>query len=242
MCSLSLCSGRLSRYAWRGCGVTVLALTMFSSVSAQPPLTATTLDELVSRCAPEISPVTMRYLINIESGFQPFSLNINRKLQSQSLLFKDALSAMAMANKLIKQGENIDMGLGQINSTTMQRLGLSVADIYDPCTNLTASAEVLKQCYNRALRIYPAGQVALTHALSCYNTGNFKGGLVNGYVAKLQNLATRQPERVPELLGVNRQSEQSVVSKSVPLTVSAQGELDAFSQAGNEDAFTARVP
>ena len=220
----------------------MLALTMFSSVSAQSPLTATTLDELVSRCAPEISPVTMRYLINIESGFQPFSLNINRKEQSQSLLFKDALSAMAMANKLIKQGENIDMGLGQINSTTMQRLGLSVADVYDPCTNLTASAEVLKQCYNRALRIYPAGQVALTHALSCYNTGNFKGGLVNGYVAKLQNLATRQPEHVPELLGVTRQSAQSVVSKSVPLTVSAQGELDAFSQAGNEDAFTTREP
>ena len=242
MSSISLSSRRLRHNAWRTCGLIVLALTMFSSVSAQSPLTATTLDELVSRCAPEISPVTMRYLINIESGFQPFSLNINRKVQSQSLLFKDALSAMAMANKLIKQGENIDMGLGQINSTTMQRLGLSVADVYDPCTNLTASAEVLKQCYNRALRIYPAGQIALTHALSCYNTGNFKGGLVNGYVEKLQNLATRQPEQVPELLGVTRQSAQSVVPKSVTLTTSAQGELDAFSQAGNEDAFTARVP
>lgn len=220
----------------------MLALTLLSSVYAHPPLTATSLNELVSRCAPEISPVTMRYLINIESGFQPFSLNINRKVQSQSFTFKDALSAMAMANKLIKQGENIDMGLGQINSTTMQRLGLSVADIYDPCTNLTASAEVLKQCYKRALRIYPAGQVALTHALSCYNTGNFKGGLANGYVAKLQNLATQQSEQVPELLGVDLQGEQSVLSKPVSLTVSAQGELDAFSRAENKDAFTARAP
>lgn len=238
---MNLIAIKRKRYRLKQLGIMLLAIAPWAYAQSQTLPHSVDFDQLVSRCAPDVSPVTMHYLVNIESAYQPFSLNINRRSHSQTLNFNDALSAIAMANKLIQQGENIDMGLGQINSITMQRLGLSVAEIYDPCTNLTTSAEVLKQCYTRALRTYPSGQIALTHALSCYNTGNFKRGLTNGYVAKLQKLAAHHQEIVPELTTEHSEVSTHSASETLAVTVSQYGERDAFSQAGNEDAFNQKI-
>ena len=81
------------------------------------------------------------------------------------------------------------MGLAQINSNNLVGLGLSVDDIFKPCINLRASQTILKACYDSALKSYPAGQVALRHALSCYNTGSLINGISNGYVTKVINVA-----------------------------------------------------
>jgi type IV secretion system protein VirB1 len=50
---------------------------------------------------------------------------------------------------------------------------------------------VLLDCFSRAPATIP--QVALRQALSCYNTGGFRDGFNNGYVAKV----LRAPVVVP---------------------------------------------
>lgn len=191
---------------------------------------------LIEKCAPDVSPVTMRYLLRVESNFEPYSLNINTKPSSKSLLFKDAISAIAMANKLFSQGANIDMGLGQINSGTMQRLSLSVAELYDPCLNISASATVLKACYLHARKAFPAEQDALKHALSCYNTGDFQRGITNGYVNKLQKLAATHALVVPELLATENATALNA-ERTKRATFTKEGEEDVFGTAVNQEAF-----
>lgn len=133
------------------------------------------------------------------------------------------------------------MGLGQINSATMQNLGLSVAELYDPCLNIRASATILKACYRRAKAEFPDDQQALKHALSCYNTGHLQHGITNGYVNQIQKLATGQALVVPTLLA----EPESLPAASLNTvqggkTITKEGEEDAFGRATNQDAFSQR--
>ena len=66
----------------------------------------------------------------------------------------------------------------------MNRVGLSVADAFDPCKNLKAAGTIFNTGFQAAMQQYPEGQ-ALQAALSAYNTGNFVQGFSNGYVGKV---------------------------------------------------------
>jgi type IV secretion system protein VirB1 len=54
----------------------------------------------------------------------------------------------------------------------------------DPCENLAAGALVLTDFFLSAAPRYSAPQAALQAALSAYNTGSFRRGFENGYVAR----------------------------------------------------------
>ena len=196
---------------------------------------------LIEKCAPDVSSLTMSYLLKVESNYAPFSLHINSKPVAKLLQFNDAISAIAMANQLIAEGNNIDMGLGQINSASMQKLGLSVAEMYDPCLNISASATILKACYRRAKVDFQDDQQALKHALSCYNTGHLQHGIANGYVNKLQKLATTQTLVVPALLAEPESLPATSLNREQGgETITKEGEEDAFGTAANQDAFSRR--
>ena len=90
-----------------------------------------------------------------------------------------------MAHRLIRQGYNIDLGLGQINSANLGWLGLSVEDAFEPCRNLAAAARVLATNYQAVARFAPSPDHAIATALSLYNTGDRRRGFRNGYVARV---------------------------------------------------------
>jgi type IV secretion system protein VirB1 len=46
-------------------------------------------------------------------------------------------------------------------------------------------AQILTDCYGRALKKYRDEQVAIRAALSCYQSGNFSTGFRTGYVGKV---------------------------------------------------------
>lgn len=144
---------------------------------------------LVMVCAPFVASNTMMAVLQHESKGNPWALGVNGEQKFQRPT--DYASAVLEAKRLIAKGASIDMGLMQINSRTMVNLGLTVEQVYDPCSNVYAGGVVLTRNYVKASEQYGDSQSALLAALSAYNTGNFRSGLKNGYVRLVLNQAQR---------------------------------------------------
>ncbi|WOE76739.1 lytic transglycosylase domain-containing protein [Alterisphingorhabdus coralli] len=136
---------------------------------------------LVAQCAPHVAPDTMMAIVQTESARKPWAIGVNRSAGIKPPRSRD--EAERQARRLIKAGKNIDMGLAQINSANLPKLGLSVSEVFDPCTNLAAGAKILTDNYRRARA--QGHRTPLQAALSAYNTGSFSRGFRNGYVRKV---------------------------------------------------------
>jgi type IV secretion system protein VirB1 len=184
----------------------------------------TTLALLVAQCAPSVAPSTMTAVVTTESRGNPFTIGVNRaaRLVRQPT---DFLSAVTTAKRLIARGFNIDLGIAQINSANLTRLGLSVEDAFDPCRNLAASARVLSLNYSKASRrLAPAA--ALGAAISMYNTGSPERGFRNGYVARVYRAAAYTVPALP----VRTSDSSTVIAGTTP------------ANPGNDSATIASVP
>lgn len=141
------------------------------------------LDALIAQCAYNTHPDTVKAIIQVESAGNPYAIGVNFG-GSNGRKPNNANEAALIARNLIANGKNIDMGLMQINSANMRRLGLSTEAMFDPCTNIRIGTKILSANYAQAVDIYGPGENALRAALSAYNTGSMVKGLRNGYVAK----------------------------------------------------------
>lgn len=144
---------------------------------------------LIQTCSPDVGYSTMRAIVRVESGGNPWAINSNTLKRSFNFETRD--EAELAATQMLRRGHNIDMGLGQVNSRNLPGLGLSVSQIFEPCRNLTASAKILKDAFASSWAIhYAKGEaMVLRHAISRYNTGNDWNGMKNGYVAKVEAAA-----------------------------------------------------
>jgi type IV secretion system protein VirB1 len=140
----------------------------------------------IERCAPDVDPLTMRAIVQVESGGHPWAININRGYQLVRQPRSQAEAAVT-ARHLVRLGYNIDVGHAQVNSSNWFWLGLNSASAFDRCTNLRAAQMLLVDCFKRAPSKQP--QLALREALSCFNTGNFTAGFSNGYVMRVLRAA-----------------------------------------------------
>ena len=149
---------------------------------------------LANACAPQVASETLQAVVRVESGFDALAIGVNGApgLRARA---KTAQEAGATARALIRQGRSVDLGLGQINSANLNRLGLSIEAAFDPCRNLTAAAQILSEGYAKARPRHADDQAALRAALSLYNTGHETRGLKNGYVAKVLAAAPSAPAR-----------------------------------------------
>ncbi|MDD2765500.1 MAG: lytic transglycosylase domain-containing protein [Opitutaceae bacterium] len=135
---------------------------------------------LANRCAPEVAPGTLAAVAGAESGFNTLAIHDNTTRQSVAPL--DPAGAIAVAKGLISAGHSVDLGLMQIDSANLSRLGLTVATAFDACSSVRAAGVVLSGDYQ------PDGagsQAALLTALSRYNTGTAWLGFQNGYVGRV---------------------------------------------------------
>jgi type IV secretion system protein VirB1 len=132
-------------------------------------------DHLIRVCAPDVGYNTMKALVVLESGNNPWVIRDNTTKQAFILSSKE--ETVSKATKLIDQAHNIDIGLAQINSSNLNKLNLSVQQIADPCTNLMASSTILRNFYSQAVKRFFDKQQAVLHTLSAYNTGSFYRGL-----------------------------------------------------------------
>lgn len=139
--------------------------------------------EQMHQCAPNVSPVTLAAIIQVESGGNSYALGING-WHGKRPHPKNASQAAAFARFFISAGYSVDLGLMQINSRNLKGLGLTINQVLDPCNNMAAGSRILSRGYAGATKKFGEGQDALKAALSAYNTGNYERGFKNGYVAK----------------------------------------------------------
>lgn len=145
---------------------------------------------LAAQCAPTIAPETLLSVVQVESRFDPLAIGVNGA--PRLLVAPTSVDdAVAKAGDLVAAGRSIDLGLAQINSKNLFWLGLSLREVFDPCTNLRAAARILQDGYVRSDAIRVGEQAALKTALSYYNTGHPVRGFRNGYVGKVTAAAER---------------------------------------------------
>lgn len=135
-----------------------------------------------SECIIDVHPSTMQRVIAVESGGNPFAININGTTRQHHPTNK--YDAIRIANNYIQRGYSVDMGLTQVNSKNLRHYGVSVADMFDSCINLKTGSHILHDAYNKAWQSKQDPQGALQMALSIYNTGNTWRGFRNGYVER----------------------------------------------------------
>lgn len=133
-------------------------------------------------CAPMVAPQTINAIVQVESHGNPYAIHINH--ETHQVIAHSKEEAVLLATNAILLGKSVDMGLMQVNSQHLRQFGLSVADVFEPCTNLRAGAAILEGDYERASAQTRSPHQALVWALSAYNTGDFESGFNNGYVAK----------------------------------------------------------
>jgi type IV secretion system protein VirB1 len=146
---------------------------------------AVALGTLLNACAPNIGPRTMTAIVRVESDGNPLSIHDNTS--NVSFQPVDLVEAMAWSKALLLQHHSIDLGLAQINSANLPRLGMSLREAFDPCTNLRGGATILSSDYRSAVFQFGAGQYALRRAIGAYNTGSLFAGF--SYVDKILRAA-----------------------------------------------------
>ncbi|WP_044359413.1 lytic transglycosylase domain-containing protein, partial [Burkholderia pseudomallei] len=112
--------------------------------------------ELARTCAPDVHPLTVAYLVSAESRNNPYAINVNGG-RSLPRAPRNEQEARAAIDWLDQRGWNYDVGYAQINSANFRSLGLTGAQLLDPCTNLRASAQILGDCYARAVQAVGEG-------------------------------------------------------------------------------------
>jgi type IV secretion system protein VirB1 len=152
---------------------------------------------LAGACAPGVPPPTLLAIARVESGLDPLAIGVNGP-DAARVGASTSREAVRRAMALIASGRDIDLGLAQINVRNLPRLGLTVADAFDPCRNLAASARLLTEAYQRALPSRGEGQPALYAALSAYNTGDPDRGVRNGYVGRVLAQISPAPASAPQ--------------------------------------------
>jgi type IV secretion system protein VirB1 len=130
---------------------------------------------LMEQCAPQIAPVTLAAIVQQESGGNPLAVHDNTS--GKSYAPTTAAEAARLARELIALGHSVDIGLAQINSRNLPRLGLGVDQVLDPCQNLRAAQAVLMEGWKRS------GDLRAT--LSAYNTGKLRSPVGMAYGEKV---------------------------------------------------------
>lgn len=175
-------------------------------------LTIAAAADLARQCAPGVAVETMLSVVYTESRFNTLAIGINRGGSAKPRP-RTYAEAVTTAYALIRAGYNIDLGLGQINSSNLRKLNLSIEDAFDPCRSLAAAATILTANYLRALPRSQSTQHALATALSIYNTGKEWRGFTNGYVGRVYGSAGTI---VPGLSGLPKVQPSPVPATSRP--------------------------
>ena len=152
-------------------------------------LTMAQLDAYYAACAPAIGASTIAAIVKVESGGNPWAINDNTTRRTFGA--RTYREAVGIASNLVRIGHSVDMGLTQVNSRNLARVGMTIGEVLEPCRNLMAAARILTDCYLLAAARYGEGQGALVHALGCYNTGSLYAG--KRYVARVLAAALGRP-------------------------------------------------
>jgi len=148
---------------------------------------------LIDQCKNKNVPsIIVKAIIQNESLKNPLAINVNHKGKSLiSYKPKNKKEAFSLAKKWIDKGFTVDIGLMQFNSANLKKYpNHTIRDMLDPCNNIKVSSTIYYKNF-LATNKKESYKKRVLMSLSAYNTGSFKRGFKNGYVAKYKKyLAT----------------------------------------------------
>jgi hypothetical protein len=179
-------------------------------------------------------------IANVESGSNPWSLNIEGKVYRLASKEK----AVAMAKHAEAEGRSFDSGIMQVNNFWLKKYGIPLEAAFDPLANIYLGSWILKQEIARHGKTW--------EAVGAYHSPNeskgrryaemVKGDLAKGRFPKgtesgvVSSLTDQEPEEINKSVADKRRRCQS------PLIVSRDGsKLPSSSwQEGHADPFVKR--
>lgn len=188
-------------------------------------LTLAAFAALAASCGASVHPDTLASVARTESRFNTLAIGDNAGRRSYAPATVEEATELATA--LLREGRSIDLGLMQINSANLGRLGLTLADAFDPCRNIATGARVLVDGFRRPGEGEDQ-QPAVLRALSRYNTGHPQRGFDNGYVSRVQASAEQV---VPALRLQAGQGVDRREGDALPRNLPAPPAWDVYGQA-----------
>lgn len=192
---------------------------------------------LLRTCAPSVSPDTMRAIVAVESGGNPYAIHDNTTRRA----YFPRSRAQAEPILAATRSHNVDVGIAQVNAGWFPTFHVTATQMLEPCRNLRIGSLILARAYRSADASFPQPRVALWHAISAYNTGSLYAGAT--YVAQVVNAAL-SPPIVPSIALLTSSPEDMIVTParrhgSMPAPSSAQAAPLAIYHARNRDERTA---
>jgi type IV secretion system protein VirB1 len=173
------------------------------AAQANNRLPMATFNELAARCAPSSAVDTLQAVALTESDLHPFALSLNypatvavyNGLHNQEVYLSRQPETLAQAIHWTRwfhsHGYTVSIGLMQINSENAARYGVTVRELFDPCTNVAIGARMLGEIYSTTQHSTKPDTNSLMSTFSAYNSGLFTTGLKNGYAATVMSKAHR---------------------------------------------------
>lgn len=202
----------------------VLLITACGSAMAQQVKGVTPeFAALIKQCAPSVHPETMAAVISAESRGHKFAIAdagpkhlpwSKRKHLVRSYYMKSADSAVALATSLIANGHTVSLGPAQVNDRNLAAYGITVREVFNPCTNVRVGGEILTKFYVKAVREFGPGAKAMRATLSAYNSGSWVRGEKDGYVTLVFNQLQR-PLSLKEGGGTDPAPKRSIQNKNI---------------------------
>ena len=129
--------------------------------------------QLSAECAPMVAPSTMAAIVRVESGGRPLEMwnNTTRSMVGSANLAQ----AVQYLRQAMVGGQQVDVGLAQVDTENFASLGLTPRTVFNACTNLRAGATILHADWEQAQASGYHGQQALYHAFEAYNSGRLWG-------------------------------------------------------------------
>jgi hypothetical protein len=125
-------------------------------------------------------------IAQVESGFSPWSLNIEGK----GYRFDSKEKALKKAKKAEAEGRSFDSGVMQVNNFWLKKYGIPLEAALDPLANIYLGSWILKQ------EIYKHGQT--WNAVGAYHSPNEARG--RRYADMVKDALGKGPARVPSRL------------------------------------------
>ncbi len=148
--------------------------------------------DTIQQCAPDVHPTTIMRIMTVETKKNPYTIGFRIVKNKRDYYIpnqpKTLAQAKYMARWLYDRGYAFDAGIAQINSTNFARFRVTPENIFDTCTNIRVSGQILQEFYHIAFKNIKDEQLALQAAISAYNSGKFNSALGRQYVAKVMRV------------------------------------------------------
>ena len=175
----------------------------YLAAQANNRLPMATFNELAAKCAPSAAGDTLQAVALTESALYPFALSLNypatvaayNGLDNQEVYLSRQPETLDEAIHWTRwfhsHGYTVSIGLMQINSENAPRYGVTVRQLFDPCTNVAIGARMLGEIYSTTQHSGKPDVNSLISTFSAYNSGSFTTGSKNGYAATVMRKAHR---------------------------------------------------